>query len=91
MHEEFIHHEIHDTPAAIRETLAQARPAAEQIADAMRIQAPVRIFLIGNGTSQYSSLAASYTARVFGRTWRPGRIAHASRRLPLLHPSARQE
>jgi glucosamine--fructose-6-phosphate aminotransferase (isomerizing) len=64
MLEEFILKEIHDTPAAIQDTLTRARPAAEQIAAAMRKQEPGRIFLIGNGTSLYSSLAASYTARV---------------------------
>ncbi len=63
MHEEFVLNEIHDTPAAIQDTLTQARPAAEEIATAMRTQSPVRIFLIGNGSSLYSSLAASYTAR----------------------------
>jgi glucosamine--fructose-6-phosphate aminotransferase (isomerizing) len=63
MLEEYIPNEIHATPAAIRDTLTQARPAAQQIAAAMRKQAPGRIFLIGNGTSLYSSLAAGYTAR----------------------------
>jgi len=64
MLEEFIPNEIHDTPAAIQETLTQARPAAQEIAAAMHKKAPGRIFLIGNGTSLYSSLAASYTARL---------------------------
>ncbi len=67
MLEEFIPQEIHDTPAAIQETVQQGRPAAEQIAAAMRERAPGRIFLIGNGTSLYSSLAASYTARMLAR------------------------
>jgi glucosamine--fructose-6-phosphate aminotransferase (isomerizing) len=71
MNEEFIPIEIHDTPLAIRDTVTQARPAAEQIAAAMREQAPGRIFLIGNGTSLYSSLAASYTARALAVTGDP--------------------
>ncbi len=86
MHEEFIPNEIHATPAAIRDTLTQARPAAEQIAAAMRKQAPGRIFLIGNGTSLYSSLAAGYTARALAAPGDSARIAHAGRRLPLLTP-----
>ena len=67
MLEEYIPTEIHDIPAAIRETLKLSRPMAEQIAAAMRKQTPGRIFLIGNGTSLYSSLAASYTARLLAK------------------------
>lgn len=71
MLEEFIPKEIHDIPAAIQDTLTQARPMAEQIAAAIRKQAPGRIFLIGNGTSLYSSLAASYTGRALGGSGDP--------------------
>jgi len=71
MLEEFIPQEIHDIPLAIRETLAQARPAAEQIAAAMRQRAPGRIFLVGNGTSLYSSLAAGYTGRALAKAGDP--------------------
>ena len=46
------------------DTVAQVRPAAEQLAATMRGLDPRRIYLIGNGTSLYLSLAASYTARL---------------------------
>lgn len=56
--------EIREIPAAIRATAAETRPAARQAAAAMRERSPRRIYIIGNGTSLYSSMAAAYTARV---------------------------
>ncbi len=56
--------EIHETPEAIRSTITEARGQANFAAEAMRGRKPRRIFLIGNGTSYYSSVAASYTARM---------------------------
>src|SRR5574341_685718 len=55
--------EIRATPAAIRATLEHTRPAAHAAAAAIRDRAPRRVFITGNGTSFYSSLAASYTGR----------------------------
>ena len=64
MSAEIIPVEIHDTPAAIRDTLVQSRVWAQAAAQAMRAREPRRIYLIGNGTSYYSCLAAAYTARL---------------------------
>jgi glutamine---fructose-6-phosphate transaminase (isomerizing) len=61
---ELIPLEIDETPGAIRATLAEARPSAQKAAAAIRERFPRRIFIIGNGTSLYTSLAASYTARL---------------------------
>src|SRR5271157_222655 len=61
--EEIIPIEIDETPAAIRATLAEARPAARQTAEILRSKKPRRIYIIGNGTSLYTSMAATYTAR----------------------------
>jgi len=63
MAQELIPQEIHASPAAIRATVNDTRPAASQAAEQMRARHPRRIYLIGNGTSLYSSMAASYTAR----------------------------
>ena len=60
---ELIPLEIDATPGAIRATLAEARPAARKAAEAIRGRLPRRIFVIGNGTSLYTSMAATYTAR----------------------------
>ena len=62
--EEFIPQEIEETPAAIRATIADTRPAARAAAQAIRTRKPQRIYIIGNGTSLYTSIAASYTARL---------------------------
>ena len=73
MADELILGEIYETPAAIRSTVEGTRPAAAQAAEAMRARASQgdagrsRIYLIGNGTSLYSSLAAAYTARQFAQ------------------------
>ncbi len=61
---ELIPAEIHETPAAIRSTLEETRADAAAAAAAMRTRGARRIYLIGNGTSLYSSLAAAYTARL---------------------------
>jgi glucosamine--fructose-6-phosphate aminotransferase (isomerizing) len=63
MNTEIIPLEIDETPDAIRTTLKDARPAARKTAEAIRKSSPRRIFVIGNGTSLYTSMAASYTTR----------------------------
>jgi hypothetical protein len=77
--------EIFDTPAAIRATVDGTRKAAAEAAEAMRARtaqgAGGRIYLIGNGTSLYSSQAAAYTARA-GSARRP--VGHSGRRMILL-------
>ncbi len=60
---EIIPQEIDETPDAIRATLRDARPSALKAANAVREISPRRIFIIGNGTSLYTSMAATYTAR----------------------------
>lgn len=60
---EIIPLEIDETPHAIRATVKETRPAARKAAEAMQRRSPRRIFIIGNGTSLYTSMAASYTAR----------------------------
>ncbi|MGD0751575.1 MAG: SIS domain-containing protein [Anaerolineales bacterium] len=62
--EELIPQEIEDTPAAIQATLADTRPAAREAAVAIRTGKLRRIYIIGNGTSLYTSMAATYTARM---------------------------
>src|SRR5512147_2957967 len=71
MTEELIPQEIQDTPAAIRATVVETRPAAAQAAEAIRSRSPRRIYLVGNGTSLYSSLAAAYTARMLAQPGDP--------------------
>lgn len=51
--------EIHDGPAAIRETLRDAGPASIEAADYLRSHQVRRVFVIGNGTSRHSALAAT--------------------------------
>jgi fructoselysine-6-P-deglycase FrlB-like protein len=63
MSSESILREVRELPAAIRATLAETRPSAARAASAIRERSPRRIYVIGNGTSFYSALAASYTAR----------------------------
>ena len=60
---ELIPLEINETPEAIRQTVQHARQQAKEAASAINKRQPRRIFLIGNGTSLYSSMAASYTGR----------------------------
>ena len=64
MTKELIPHEIHESPEAIRMTLREARAQAATAAEALRKRRLRRIFVIGNGTSLYSSMAASYTGRM---------------------------
>lgn len=61
--DEIIPLEINETPEAIRQTLQNTRQQAIDAAKAIRKRQPRRIFLIGNGTSFYSSMAAAYTGR----------------------------
>jgi glutamine---fructose-6-phosphate transaminase (isomerizing) len=60
---ELIPLEIDETPGAIRTTLSESRSSARQAAEAIQKRAPRRIFVMGNGTSLYTSMAAAYTAR----------------------------
>ena len=62
--EELIPQEIEDTPAAIRATVRETRPAAAAAAQALRARPVRRVYIIGNGTSLYTSMAAVYTARM---------------------------
>jgi glucosamine--fructose-6-phosphate aminotransferase (isomerizing) len=68
---EIIPLEISETPAAIQSTLDGTHPASRRAAEAMQKRQPRRIFIIGNGTSLYSSMAASYTARSLAKAGDP--------------------
>ena len=59
--------EIHDTPAAIRLTVDETQSLALRAAEMIHNRSPKRIFMIGNGTSLYTSLAAGYTARLLAK------------------------
>jgi len=67
--------EISDGPAAIRRTVAEARPTARDIAAKLRRDGIRRVHVIGNGTSYHSSLAA---ATLYGR--------HATATDPIVVP-----
>jgi len=56
--------EIAEGPEAIRQTVADARPSARDIAARLRRDRIRRVHIIGNGTSYHSSLAA---ATLYGR------------------------
>jgi glucosamine--fructose-6-phosphate aminotransferase (isomerizing) len=71
MNEELIPKEIQESPEAILSTVKETRPEAAVAAEALRKRGPSRIFLIGNGTSLYSSMAASYTARMLAKAGDP--------------------
>jgi glutamine---fructose-6-phosphate transaminase (isomerizing) len=60
---ELIPLEIDETPGAIRTTLIESRSSARRTAEAIQKRSPRRIFVMGNGTSLYTSMAAVYTAR----------------------------
>ena len=62
--EELIPQEIDETPAAIQATVIGTRPAAREAAQAIQTAQARRIFIVGNGTSLYTSMAATYTARM---------------------------
>jgi glutamine---fructose-6-phosphate transaminase (isomerizing) len=51
--------EIREGPAAIRATVEQSRPTAAAIAGILRDAHVRRVFVLGNGTSYHSSLAAA--------------------------------
>jgi glucosamine--fructose-6-phosphate aminotransferase (isomerizing) len=51
--------EIREGPAAIRATVESSRPAAAAAAAALRNRGIRRVFVLGNGTSFHSSLAAA--------------------------------
>jgi glutamine---fructose-6-phosphate transaminase (isomerizing) len=61
--DELIPLEIDETPTAIRTTLTESRSTARKAAEAVQKRSPRRIFVMGNGTSLYTSMAAAYTAR----------------------------
>ncbi len=67
MDEELIPREIHESPDAILATIGEARTEAIAAAEALRERKLKRIFLIGNGTSLYSSMAAAYTGRALAK------------------------
>jgi glucosamine--fructose-6-phosphate aminotransferase (isomerizing) len=67
MSTEIIPQEIKDTPAAIRATIDETLPAAREAAAMMRERQPRRVYFIGNGTSYYAPLAATYTARALAK------------------------
>ena len=51
--------EIREGPDAVRATLREARPAADEAAALLRDRSVRRVFVIGNGTSRHSALAAA--------------------------------
>jgi glucosamine--fructose-6-phosphate aminotransferase (isomerizing) len=55
--------EIEAEGRAIRATLAESLPAARAAADALRAAGTRRVYVIGNGTSYHSALAAATTYR----------------------------
>ena len=59
--------EIREGPAAIRATVAAARPRAAAVAGAWRSSGVRRIHVIGNGTSYHSSLASALLYRRHAR------------------------
>lgn len=67
MDEELIPREIHESPDAILATVTEAQPEAVAAAELLRERKRKRIFLIGNGTSLYSSMAAAYTGRALAK------------------------
>ncbi len=73
---EMIPHEIDETPDAIRATLKDSHPAALKAAEAIQKRSAKRIFVIGNGTSLYTSMAATYTARQLARPNDPFVLAY---------------
>src|SRR5918911_3272837 len=75
MSSESILRELRELPAAIRATLTETRPSAAGAASAIRERSPRRVYVIGNGTSFYSALAASYTARALAGPEDPSVLA----------------
>jgi len=75
MSSESILREVRELPAAIRATLKETRPSAVGAASAIRERSPRRVYVIGNGTSFYSALAASYTARALASPEDPSVLA----------------
>lgn len=67
--------EIRDEPAAIRATLDGAHPAARAAAELLRGRGTRRVFVIGNGTSYHTSLAAAALHRHRARPEDPAVIA----------------
>jgi len=67
--------EIRDEPAAIRATLAEARPAVREAARLLRTRGTRRVFVIGNGTSYHTALAAAALHRRWAGPEDPAVIA----------------
>lgn len=67
--------EILETPEAIKATADAAREDARRAARLMRERAPRHIYVIGNGTSFYSGLAVTYTARALSKPSDPAFLA----------------
>jgi len=67
--------EIHAEADAIRATLAESLPGARAAAEALRAAGTGRIYVIGNGTSYHSSLAAATYYRRHAGTDDPTVIA----------------
>ncbi|MEA2291446.1 MAG: hypothetical protein QOF17_466 [Solirubrobacteraceae bacterium] len=63
MSEAIVPGEILDGPRAIRETVERAEEPAREAAAALRARDVKRVYLIGNGTSLHSSLAAAFLYR----------------------------
>jgi glucosamine--fructose-6-phosphate aminotransferase (isomerizing) len=78
MSSEGILREVRELPAAIRATLKETRPSAVEAASATRERSPRRVYVIGNGTSFYAALAASYTARALAGPGDPSVLAMMS-------------
>jgi glucosamine--fructose-6-phosphate aminotransferase (isomerizing) len=86
-----ISEEIRATPDAIRATIDETRPTARVAAGAIKARAPRRVFITGNGTSYYSSLAASYTARALAGPSDPFVLAMLSGDLRYYTPSLTEQ
>jgi glutamine---fructose-6-phosphate transaminase (isomerizing) len=78
MSSESILREIRELPAAIRATLRETRPSALGAASAIRERSPRRVYVIGNGTSFYAALSASYAARALASPEDPSVLAMMS-------------
>jgi glucosamine--fructose-6-phosphate aminotransferase (isomerizing) len=78
MSEAIVPGEILDGPRAIRETVAAALEPARAAAAAVRERGIERVYLIGNGTSLHTSLAAAFLYRRLAGPEQPAVIALTS-------------
>jgi glucosamine--fructose-6-phosphate aminotransferase (isomerizing) len=79
--------EILDSPRAIRETVHAAGDAARAAADRLRAAGTRRLYLIGNGTSFHSALAAAFLYRRHARSADPVVIAMTAAELRHYGPA----